>query len=138
MTDSAAQTLEEAFPTADPGVVPLGNKILVQLRTVKRFTASGIALPSESQDFEKANTAVGKVLALGPLAYKNRGDMTQWPEGAWAKPGDYVRVPKFNGDRWEWPVSDEPNAPAARYVIYNDYEVISKITRSPLDFRDYV
>ena len=27
--------------------------------------------------------------------------MQGWPEGSWCEVGDYIRVPKWGGDRWE-------------------------------------
>lgn len=130
-------TLEEAFPTADPGGVPVGGRVLVQLRSAKQKSAGGIVLVEETKDFEKWNTAVGKVIALGPLAYKNRDTGEPWPEGEWVQVGDFVRVPKWGGDRWEVSLSSEPGD-VARFVVYNDREVIVKITGDPLRFRDYV
>ena len=137
------QTLEEAFPVVDAGATPLGGRILVQLRCAKTMSDGGIALADESKDYEKWNTAVGKVIALGPLAFKDRNTAEYWPEGAWVTEGEYVRVPKWGGDRWEIPVPEDKDLPyglqrKARFVIYNDREVISKITGNPLDFVDYV
>jgi co-chaperonin GroES (HSP10) len=130
-------TLEEAFPNAEPGLVPTGGRVLVQLRNAKRRSAGGLILTAESKDFEKWNTAVGKVLALGELAYKDRMTGEPWPEGAWVQVGDYVRVPKWGGDRWEVRLSEDPED-VARFVVYNDREVIGKITGDPLQFIDYV
>lgn len=136
------QSLEEAFPKATPGAEPLGDKVLVQLRNAKRKTASGIILGGETQDQEKWITTIGKVIALGPLAYRNREDPSKpWPEGAWVKIGDYVRVPKWGGDRWEVKVDPKdvaPDAETARYVLYRDREMIARVTGDPLAFTDYV
>ena len=38
---------------------------------------------------------IGRVVEIGPLAFKNRETMESWPEGSWASVGDYVRVPKW-------------------------------------------
>ena len=56
---------------------------LVQIRTAKSKTAGGIILTTDSKDTEKWNTQVGKVINIGPLAFKNRNDMKSWPEGQW-------------------------------------------------------
>lgn len=131
--------LEEAFPKVPHGVDPSGGRVVVQLRSPKRKTSGGIVLPDESKDFEKWNTATGKVIALGPLAYKDRNTGEMWPEGAWCKVGDYVRVPKWGGDRWEMPVPDAKHPDeTARFVVYNDREIIGVITTDPSLFKDYV
>lgn len=140
---SKKMTLEEAFPVVDPGSRPFGGRVLVQLRCAKKFSDGGIALPAESQDWEKSLTAVGKILALGPLAYKDRATGDAWPEGAWVIPGMFVRVPKWGGDRWEIVLPEDrelarPKQRRARFVIFNDGELISEITADPLEFVDYV
>lgn len=138
---SSAQTLEDAFPVADPGAKPFGTGVLIQLRTPKRFTAAGIELPEESRDYDKWMTTIGKVIALGPLAYKNRDDPSlDWPEGAWCRPGDFVRCPKWGGDRWEIPTGkmDGRNPLMARFVVFKDREINAGITGDPLSFIDYV
>ena len=128
--------LREAFPAVDPGAKPLGARVLIQLRMPKkRMTASGIVLPEETRDTEKAQNPVGKVVAIGPLAFKNRETLESWPEGTWVEVGDYLRVPKWTGDRWEVPVSDDEKV---EFIILNDHEVIAKITGNPLEVRAFV
>lgn len=93
-------SLEEAFPVADPCLEPFGSDIIIQLRSPKRKSGGGIILTDETRAIDADNTQVGKVIAIGPVAFHNRETLAPWPEGAWAKPGDYVRVPKYGGDRW--------------------------------------
>jgi len=95
MTDQLAK----AFPQTDPGIVPFGSRILVQIRSPMTRTSGGIILDSGSKDTEKWNTQVAKVISVGPLAFKNRTTMDLWPEGHWCKEGDFVRVAKYGGDR---------------------------------------
>lgn len=91
-----------AFPSVDPGAKPLGGRVLVQLRrTKKTVTSAGIILVEETKETEKWNNMVAKVIENGPLAFKKRDSMEPWPEGSWCEPGDYIRVPKWGGDRWE-------------------------------------
>lgn len=140
MTDETNKAaLAQAFPEVNPGARPYGDRVLVQLRNVKRVSDGGILLPEETRDQDKWMTSVGKVLACGPLAFKDRTTLEPWPEGTWAKPGDYVRVPKHGGDRWEFPIDPtDPSSELARFVIYRDRELIGEITGDPLSFRDYV
>lgn len=132
------QTLAEAFPDVDPGARPFGDRVLVQLRTPKKTSAGGIVLVEETKDYEKWVTTVGKVIAVGPLAFRDRSTLDQWPEGVWAQIGQFVRVPKHGGDRWEFPLTDGPQPEMARFVIYRDRELIGLITGDPLSFKDYV
>jgi co-chaperonin GroES (HSP10) len=93
-------SIEEAFPVVDPGEAPVGNMVLMQIRTPKSKTNGGIILSTDARQTEIDNTQVAKVIAIGPLAFHNRSTGEPWPEGAWAKVGDFVRVPKYQGDRF--------------------------------------
>jgi co-chaperonin GroES (HSP10) len=140
MTDSTvagnAADLQDAFPVVDPGAIPLGARVLVQLRKAKkRMTSSGIILPEETRDTERAQNPVAKVIALGPLAFKKRDTMEPWVEGIWCEVGDYLRVPKWTGDRWLVPHNDDENV---EFMVLNDHEVIAKITGNPLYVRAFV
>jgi len=85
-----------AFPSVEPGAIPLGGRILVQLRrTQKRATSAGIILIEETKETEKWQNMVAKVIHVGPLAFKHRDTMQSWPEGSWCDVGDYIRVPKW-------------------------------------------
>jgi len=81
---------------------------------------------------------VAKVIAIGPLAFKKRDTMEDWPEGAWARVGDYIRVPKWGGDRWEVPVDGQPDEDPALFMVLNDHEVITRVTGNPLEMRAFV
>ena len=135
MTQTCEDALAEAFPVADAGVQPFGSRVLVQIRTPKTKTAGGIILDTGSRDTEKWNTQVAKVLGLGPLAFKNRNTMESWPEGDWCKPGDFVRVAKYGGDRWEVAL---PNGENAMFVIFNDLDIIGSVTGDPLSIRAFI
>ena len=130
-------TLEEAFPVVDPGAKPLGARILVQLRRAKKkMTNSGILLVEETRETETWNNMVAKVIEIGPLAFRQRDTMAPWPEGSWCDVGDYLRVPKWGGDRWEVEVPGEEDP--ALFMVLNDHEVIAKITGDPLKVRAFV
>ena len=126
-----------AFPSVDPGAKPLGGRVLVQLRrTKKTVTSAGIILVEETKETEKWNNMVAKVIENGPLAFKKRDSMEPWPEGSWCEPGDYIRVPKWGGDRWEVEVADEEEK--ALFMILNDHEIIAKVTGNPLEMKAFV
>ena len=129
-----------AFPSVDPGAKPLGGRVLVQLRrTKKKATSAGIILVEETKESEKWNNMVAKVIEIGPLAFKNRDTMQGWPEGSWCAVGDYIRVPKWGGDRWEVKVPGEDDIEdPALFMILNDHEIIAKVTCSPLEMRAFI
>lgn len=135
MTQTYEDAMAEAFPAANAGVQPFGSRVLVQIRTPKTKTASGIIIDNGSRDTEKWNTQVARVVAHGPVAYRNRNTLDPWPEGSWARPGDYVRVPKYGGDRWEVPLS---NGESALFVIFNDLDIIGKVEGDPLAIRAFI
>lgn len=136
---SSEADLAWAFPSVEPGAKPLGARILVQLRRAKkRTTAAGIVLVHETKETEKWNNMVAKVVAIGPLAFKKRDTMEPWPEGSWCEVGDYLRVPKWGGDRWEVEVPNEKDEDPALFMILNDHEVIAKVTGDPLAMRAFV
>jgi len=143
MTDPVAfneADLAWAFPSVDPGAKPLGGRILVQLRRTKQKTTSaGIILVEETKETEKWQNMVAKVLDIGPLAFKHRDTMQPWPEGSWIEIGEYIRVPKWGGDRWEVPVpgADEHEDPAL-FMVLNDHEVIAKLTGDPLAMKAFI
>lgn len=135
MTMISESAIREAFPAVEPGVRPFGSRVLIQIRNPKQKTASGIILDTGSRDTEKWNTQVGRVVALGPLAFKNRNTMESWPEGNWCQPGDFVRVAKYGGDRWEVPL---PDGEVAMFVIFNDLDIIGQVTGDPLAVRAFI
>ena len=135
MTMTYEDAMAEAFPAAEAGIQPFGSRVLVQIRSPKQRTASGIILDVGSRDTEKWNTQVAKVISIGPLAFKNRNTMASWPEGSWCVEGEYVRVAKYGGDRWEVPMS---NGESALFVIFNDLDIIGRVNVDPLSIRAFI
>lgn len=135
-----AAELAWAFPSVEPGAKPLGGRILVQLRrTKKKATSAGIILVEETKEAEKWNNMVAKVIEIGPLAFRHRESMNAWPEGAWCSVGDYIRVPKWGGDRWEVKVPGEDDfEDPALFMVLNDHEIIAKVTGNPLEMRAFI
>lgn len=140
---AASGTLEEAFPDVDPNHEPFGSLVLLQVRVAKSSTGNKfrdvhgqekeILLSEETRANIQANTQVAKVISHGPLAYCNRNTGQPWPEKAWAHPGEYVRIPKFGGERWEVKHRDG----AVLFVLLKDLELLGKIPR-PLEAVAYV
>lgn len=130
----AYESLDEAFPNLDPGVQPFGPRLLVQVRSPKQKTKGGIALIEETRDTELWNTQVAKVIAVGPVAFKNRDTLAEWPEGQWCKPGEFIRVPKYGGDRWQV----TRNGITAMFAVIRDLDVTGKIPGDPLEIAAFI
>ena len=127
--------IDEAFPAVDPGVKPFGSRVLCQIRLAKKKTKGGIILTGDTKDTETWNTQVAKVVAVGDLAFKNRNTQEPWPEGSWATPGDFVRVPKYGGDKWTVKIDDDQEV---IFVILNDLDLIGAVTGDPLAMKAFV
>lgn len=132
----AYASLEDAFPNVDPGLEPYGSRVLVQIRRAKTQTESGIYVPPVARGVEQDLTQIAKVVKLGPLAYKNRDKGVAWVEGTWCAPGEFVRVPQYGGDRWGVPIpgTDE----FVQFVVFDDLDLIGKITCDPLAVVAYI
>jgi len=128
------ESTEDAFPAVDAGIIPFGSRVMVQIRRAKSQTKGGIFIPEEARKTEASNTQVAKVVAIGPLAYKNRNTMESWPEGNWCQIGDFVRTPKYGGDRWTVKLNDEE----IEFVIFNDLDIIGKVTVDPTQIRAFI
>lgn len=122
----AYESIEQAFPDVDPGLTPFHDRVLVQIRSSMRKTDGGIVLVHETRETEQWNTQVAKVIALGPAAFRNRDTLAEWPEGAWCKPGDFVRVPKYGGDRWEVP-NPHGGEEQILFCVFKDLDLIGAI-----------
>ena len=83
---------------ADPEVLPRlpGYHILVRPVSVKSKTKGGLLLPDSVKDDVAYLTTVGKVLAVGDLAYK---DEDKFPNGKWCDVGDYVCYARHAGQK---------------------------------------
>lgn len=128
------ESIEDAFPAVDCGVKPFGSSVIVQIRRAKAQTKGGLYIPEEARKTESSNTQVARVVAVGPLAYKNRNTMESWPEGAWCDTGMFVRVPKYGGDRWAVELGDEE----IEFVMFNDLDIRGQITGDPLKMRAFI
>lgn len=127
-------TLEEAFPELDPGLRPLGSRILVQIRRSRSKTKGGVILPTDTKQTDQDNMQIAKVLAVGPVAFKNRTTLEPWPEGQWVQPGEFVRVPKYGGDR----VVKRFDGDKIEFAIFDDLNIIAAVSGDPLEIPSYI
>jgi len=87
---------EEDIP--DPEVLPSlpGYNILIRPVSIKNVTKGGIFIPDSTRDDMAYLTTVGRVIAVGEVAYQ---DEIKFPNGAWCKVGDYVCYGKHTGTK---------------------------------------
>jgi len=83
----------------DPEVLPHipGYHLLVRPVSIKKATKGGIILPDSTVNDISYLTTVGKVLAIGDLAYK---DKDKFLNGPWCSVGDYVCYGKHTGQKF--------------------------------------
>lgn len=130
--------IELVFPSVDPGLTPLGSRVLVQIRLPKRKVGS-IILPDDVKDTDADNMQTARVVGMGPLAFKSRETGEPWVEGAWVQPGEFVRIPKYAGDRFTVP-HPQPTEPGEKviFAIFNDLDLTAKFTGDPLTHKAYI
>ncbi len=121
-----AADLDSAFPPIDPGEWPVGPRVLIQLQTIREKTQGGIVLVEETREVNKATTQVGKVIAMGHIAFRNRETGQKWPEGSWADIGSIVRCPKYIGTRFEREIPGTKDK--ATFIIIDDHQIVSVIS----------
>lgn len=129
------EDLQQAFPEVDPGVKPLGSRILIQIRSPETRSKGGIILTDSDKDTQYWNTTVAKIIAIGPLAFRNRNNQELWPEGEWCKPGDFVRAPRYGGDRWK---HTDTSGKTGYFCLINDLDVLASITTDPLQIKAFI
>ena len=85
---------------ADPSPLPRvpGFDILIRPISVRTKSKGGLLLPDQMVDDIKYLTTVGRVLAVGDMAFKSK-DYPEFKDCA-VKPGDYVAYGRFDGQRF--------------------------------------
>lgn len=128
--------LSELFPKVDPEFEPFGHRVLVQLRRTINKTKSGILLVEDTKQTEAWNIQVARLISVGPLAFKNRQTAQPWPEGEWAKIGDFIKVPRYGGDRWSLDMKD--GGDPVVIVMFGDSDLLGRYTGDPLKIKAYL
>ena len=75
---------------------PAGWYVLVEIEKCEEETKGGIIIAKTIADREDNNSDVGTVIALGPIAFKDRGGPEHWP-----KVGDKVLFAKHGGKKFD-------------------------------------
>lgn len=114
-------------------------RVLVMPVQPKKTSKGGILLVSESQDNEAHLQVIGKVAAIGPLAFrsfKHCADVVDFlrvlvglPVKNAPKVGDWVGYSRYAGDRMEYK--------GAKLVVMNDDTLLLNLA-GPEGFRIYI
>jgi co-chaperonin GroES (HSP10) len=126
----------EAFPDVSAPYSPFGYNVLIQLRQPVMKTRGGIIKPGEVEDTERYRTQAALVRALGVAAYTHRDTGKSWVEGAWCKPGDFVRAPMFGGDRVDITHKVGDDKVKTTFVFIKDSDLIALVTGDPLNIEN--
>ncbi len=74
-------------------IQPCGYHVLIEMRKVEEKSAGGILLGQSEVNREQAAMPIGKILAFGPVCYKNHesgiSSASEWGVAI----GDYVQFP---------------------------------------------
>lgn len=133
------QSMEEAWPLVECLHEPTGSSVIVQLKSPAEKTKGGLYLPPEVQDTVQWNTVTAKVVGIGPVAFRNRSSLEPWPEGSWFKLGDFVRAPKYGGDRWEVKYkSSDGMEGVALFALFNDMDIKARVKGDPREVIAFV
>jgi hypothetical protein len=124
--------MEVAFPDVDPGIIPFGYLVLLQLRTPRKLSKHGLIIPDEVRDGERFRIQTGLVRAMGPAAFRRRDTLEPWVEGNWCQLGHFVRCPMYGGDRWIVRVPGGQPDEHAVFIICKDTDLIGRVTGNPL------
>lgn len=144
--ESYTDEIEWAFPDVAPAIYPCGMFILVQLSFPKKrklvpgtgkngIPPKYILFPDEAVTSQQARSQTALVRALGPVAYRNRETMREWPEGSWCRPGKFIRTPMYGGDRIAVAVPGRDPSDEALFVLFRDQDCLSVITGDPLSIK---
>jgi co-chaperonin GroES (HSP10) len=96
-------------------IVPTGHHVLVEVQKVEKKTAGGIIIPDDRVERDQCSANKGKVIALGPNAFRDFGG------NPWCKIGDTVIFPKYSGLEYK----SESKEDETLYRILNDEDIKS-------------
>ena len=101
----------------DPKDLPpaVGWKILVRVWTPPEKTKGGILLPDQVIDDREYLTTVGRVVSVGPLAWRAADAMVDGVYTPWAKKGEYVVFGKFAGEKLRYG--------GVKYILLDDKNI---------------
>lgn len=110
--------------------VPTGYRLVVEPIHIEEVTRGGLVLPAQAIEAKEHLRAIGRVVAMGPLAYKHdkfRDPTTGQDEPVpWCAVGDWVAYQTYAGNEIRVRNADGRGYTAVRLI--NDDEVRAVIT----------
>ena len=97
------------------GILPTGGHLLVLPEKVEEKTAGGIYIPETSREKEQQAATIGKLVAVGPSAWKDLDDGSPW-----ANVGDKVSYSRYAG-------VSMTGQDGEAYVLINDNDVLARL-----------
>jgi co-chaperonin GroES (HSP10) len=101
LTPAQELELTELFPDVEPPYRPMHAWIVIQERLPRAKTKGGLILSAETQDRDRMDMNIGRIAAVGPLAFWSPALNREVPDEAKVQLGEFVRIPKFSADRPE-------------------------------------
>lgn len=122
MLNAKQELIDRLFPKIDSGIKPTGNTVIIQGIHIPE-KRGGIILTQDYRDTEAYDVQVGMIVAMGPLAYKNKTTLEPWKEGNWAEVGAIVSLPR-SGFR----INRKINGEKYNFILITDAEVNAEFT----------
>lgn len=99
MTTAHGTRIRYKFPEVPEDYLPQprGEAILVQMPEIDNVSSGGIIMSDRAVDTQEFLTYFGKVVRLGPEAYKTHRPGFPCQEGPWCEVGEYVLIPHHTG-----------------------------------------
>lgn len=118
----------EPFPDIDPGEVPVLYRVLVQMKSPVRKTKGGVLTADETQTHDMYQERLGKIIALGPLAFCSRDTGQPWGgDDARPKVGQFVRIQGALGRSWKMNHAGHE----ALFTVLDDLDLQTVLTYDP-------
>lgn len=110
---------------------PAGFRILVRIPDLpgQMKRSAGLIMPEETRQLEEFAQVVAQVIALGPLAYRDRKRFGFFRR-PWCKPGDFVMMRSYSGTRFSM---RGENGKDVIYALIND-DTVQGVVRG--DYED--
>ncbi|HXO72949.1 MAG TPA: hypothetical protein VN838_28675 [Bradyrhizobium sp.] len=109
-----------AWPDVNPGQKPIRSWVICQKKLVPRVSKGGIVYSDQTREDEMFGMTGARVVAIGPLAFKDANTGAELPGAPWYKVGDFVRIP-VTGLR-QWKVKTEDHGEVI-FVLMQDVHV---------------
>lgn len=104
---------------------PAGYRVLVRIPNLPEQVQKNslLVMPEETRRLEEFAQLVGQVIALGPLAFRDRKRFG-WLRRPWCRPGDYIMMRGYAGTRFSMKADDGRDVV---YALINDDTVLGVV-----------